>query len=89
MERKRAQSSWLAPENIEAGVYFLLGEVNNNGIDRVVKAVLLTIQTYSVEKRRVNVELNILKIKKKKSQPLICLVGRTMIILGFITLITE
>ena len=47
--------------------------------------VLLTIQTYSVEKQRVNAELNILKIKKKKSQLLICLVGRTMIILGFIT----
>ena len=32
MERKR-----IAPEKIEAGVYFLLGEVNNNRIDRVAE----------------------------------------------------
>lgn len=64
-------------------MYSLLGEVNNSRIDRAAKDA--NCANSSVEKRRVNAELRILKIKKKKSQLLICLGGRTMIILGFIT----
>lgn len=44
------------PGKIEVGIYFLQDEVKNNRIDRVAN-VLLTIQTHSVEKERVNAEL--------------------------------